>query len=226
MKGKGFAAAGLLALALLPAPARAERALLVSTQVGFNHARFTGDIDESISGDKTGLALGVACHWRLTSFLTLQPEVSYTMKGNSYGTEVDPVVGGITYYGTYETMYALDYIEVPLLVRLAAPLGMVRPVLVGGPYLGWKVVEKFHINGPDDDDYFETTRFGKTFDLGYSAGAGFEIGSDTRMMTIEARYSESLTSCEKPEFNEDIRNRELRYSVGWKQSWQGIFSAP
>lgn len=224
---RGLAAlvAGLVCSALMSAvEARAGRAIEIETKAGCAFAKFTGEAD----GDektKTGFVGGIAVGIPMGSTLVLEPQILYAMKGTSYGTVTDPTIDGATYYGTFNQMFALDYIEMPVLVRARFGQGVVRPSVAAGPYVGWKVLEKFHLNGPGHNDLAAENDAGRALDLGYTGGAGLEFGPTKGMITLEARYSRSLTSIQKTEYGGDVRNNDLRVTLGWRQEWPKTFGA-
>jgi hypothetical protein len=91
--------------------------------------------------------------------------------------------------GTEDTTVTLDYVEVPVLLRLNAgsqSRGGVNVYGVVGPSFAWKLKGKFNFEDGVDDQT-------AGFDIGISAGAGVEI---TRFI-IEGRYTQGLRSIAK-----------------------------
>jgi hypothetical protein len=221
-------AAGMALLGMLVAGgARADHDIYIETRGGFNAARWTGGEASQISGpvrDKTGFVLGVGVHVPLNPRFTLEPEVSYVMKGTSFGNVTDPVFDGTTYVGTFNQLWAMDYLELPVLLRANLSNGPIRPVLVGGPFVAWKALEKQRLNGPGDDDYEGKSDDMRLFDYGLTAGVACEIGHLENCITLEARYTTSLGNVPRPQFDGTLHNSDVRFLVGWKQRFPGLMS--
>lgn len=202
------------ALSLLSVPARAGMPLWLESRGGATFSQF---LEDPGAKQKTGFAGSIAFHLGLNDWLTFQPELGYVMKGTSYGTEVDPVIGEDVYPGTFEILYAADYIEAPLLMRARLRGGMVRPHLVAGPVIGWKVVEKFRLLGTDDLSGEGIAM--RPFDLAVAGGLAFEFGPADRCLTLEARYTRGMVDALKDEYIGTVKNQDLRVTLGWKSTW-------
>jgi hypothetical protein len=168
---------GLLAGLLAPPPARAD--IRIGVKAGGNVARPTGlqawDPSAPLKS-KSGFTGGVFLARNFGRYVTVQWEVLYTMKGAVY-TSPD---GGVT-----ETLTA-DYLEVPLLLKLRAPLAVIQPFVFAGPTVGFKLQEKLETNGE------ETPVSGpilKNNDYGAIFGAGLNLGPS---FMFDVRYSQGL----------------------------------
>lgn len=217
-RGAHALVAGLLVVACSYAgAARAERTIEIETRVGFGLTKFTGDDPDAKL--KTGFAGTIAVHVPVNEWLTVEPEMSYAMKGTSYGEVTDPLIEGTTYVGTFEQLYSMDYVEMPVLLRAHTSGALVRPAIVAGPVLGWKVVEKFTLNGPGTADPYGTGHSAKALDFGLAAGLGLDIGPADHCLTLEARYTSGLSNFLKPEAGGSLKNSDMRVQVGWKKIW-------
>jgi hypothetical protein len=213
-------AAALVALTMMGAgTASAERQLFLETHGGYNQSKITGDVP---TVNKSGFVGGVAVHLPLQSHTSLQIEANYASKGGSYGTAANPVYQGTVYTGTYNQVYALDYLELPVMGRLTLSSGRIRPSLMAGPYVGWKVLEKAHlVSGNDGSTGIKADNY-RRMDLGATAGVGLEIGPPERAATVEVRYSYGLTNALRPEYVQTVNNNDLRVTVGWKVAYPAI----
>jgi hypothetical protein len=108
----------------------------------------------------------------------------------------------------------------PVLLHVVVGNAVLRPALLVGPYVAWKVLEKVHLNGSGDSDFEGENDAARAIDLGYAGGLALEMGPSLRCVTLEARYSSSLQNIQKPEYDGDVHNCELRITLGWKQVWQ------
>jgi hypothetical protein len=125
-------AAVALLLGTLPAAAqRSSRA--VGFQAGYASARLRTEGFDALSS-REGVYVGIYYRARILSWLTLQPEVDFTIKGG------EVPLGGIT---TSLNSLQLDVgvLEIPLLLKVAPPYRRerLRPFVFGGASLGLEV---------------------------------------------------------------------------------------
>ena len=102
----------------------------------------------------------------------------------------------------------LAYIEMPVLVRLAATRGRFRPVVFGGPAPALRIgcdLQVIDPNTPIRATCAETTvpPF-RDFDFGLVAGGGVEIRWPQSALALEARYTAGLRSVLE---GLDVKNR-------------------
>jgi hypothetical protein len=123
MRYRLMAACLLLAAAPAPAAAQGQRFDL-GFQLGYSRARFTADqvgLDESRSGSLFGLFLGMP----LAGPLRAQAELFLAKKGGGVTTAFETV--------PVQLSLQLVYIEMPVLARLAIPIGSrLHPTVFGG----------------------------------------------------------------------------------------------
>ncbi len=188
-------------LLVLPRPSMAG--VQFGVKVGGNLARITGpDFDGAPLKDRIGVVGGVFLAFNLGPFITIQPEVLYTMKG----VRMEETVGDVTFS---EKIYG-DYIEIPLLLKLRIPTGSISPVVFAGPAVGFKLSEKFEMNGESVPD----TTLLKDNDYGAIFGAGLDFG---RHLMLDVRYSMGLQKVFKVIEGEtpiDVKNGVWSASVG------------
>jgi len=196
-----------LVLALLSPPAAAQNRPAVGVYGGVNFAKFGGD-DVGDVDTRTGFQAGAFASIPLGRIVSLVPGVAYSQQG----TGVD-VGGGIS--GTFK----LDYVEVPLLLKLAAPLQgspKVRPFAVLGPALGFEVGCKVKAQSGsqsaevDCDDPALGLQT-KSVEFGLHFGAGIEVSQ----FFLGLRYQLSLTSLDDSGADADIKNRVLAIVAGY-----------
>lgn len=125
-------AAAALLLGAVPAVAqRSSRA--VGFQAGYANARLRTEGFDALS-NREGAYVGVYYRARILSWLTLQPEVDFTIKGG------EVPLGGIT-TGVRSLILDLGVLEIPVLVKVAPPYRResIRPFVFGGASLGLEV---------------------------------------------------------------------------------------
>ncbi|HRI59954.1 MAG TPA: porin family protein [Saprospiraceae bacterium] len=125
----------------------------------------------------------------ITTFMSLRPELLFSMKGGSFSSDNSPV-------GTLETRYNLSYIEVPLSLDFDLPFFIDIHAGLQGSFL---VGNKVKLNGSTttlNDDFFNNAEYG------YHIGGGIDLGN----IGIHARFQQSLSSFANSEGSFEPRN--------------------
>lgn len=197
----------LLAAVLAPAPAQAGARLglkagIVTSQLGSDLADLKW---RSGAGGGASLAFG------LTPNVELVPELLWLRKGSTF-TENDVEIGGID-FGTVRTGIDLDYVTVPVLLRLrTATPGPVNFMLTVGPTFAFKVNEKIGVSGLVD--YSLDSDQVETFDFGAAIGAGLLGSTGGLNWTLEGRYEQGMTDVSKLPFGGDLKNGSVQVFAG------------
>jgi len=166
-------------LFLLVSPSILKADVQFGLRVGGNSAKLTGNDLEDIEAtlkSKIGFVGGIFLAFNLGKMVTIEPEILYTMKGGA----VEDTTGEYS-----EKIYG-DYLEIPLLIKVKLPLGSIKPVIFAGPAVGFKLKEKYELNGeelPLEEKILKNNDYGAIF------GAGLDIG---RHFMIDVRYSLGL----------------------------------
>ena len=132
----------------------------------------------------------------LNGAIAIQPEVMYAQKGLKGR---DPFAGS-------PFKFNLDYIDIPVLVRVGPPGFKV----LAGPSFNFNIRAKGTEEGEADEDFKDEI---EPFEFGLVIGAGF-YGS---ILIVEGRYQEGLTNVAKSSFiddDESYRNRSFAALVG------------
>ncbi|GLC24485.1 porin family protein [Roseisolibacter agri] len=207
MRVRTLLAATVTLSATLVAPIAAQPVARPAPRLGVlagaSIATLSGDpVDEW--GNRTGFVAGAALTVPLTSVVSFQPEVLFAQKGAALSED------GFT------ATFKLDYVEVPLLLRVDMPTtgSAVRPHLFAGPALAFKASCDVEASGQgvsasrpcrdianeeDEEDL-------KSFDAGLMLGGalGFDIGR--QRLNVGARYTLGLTKLVSAD---DVRNRAI-----------------
>lgn len=210
---------GCLLLLLIPflAPSPAEGQFTVKG--GINLVDVFGD-DVEASDTRPRLAGGVGFDMFDLGPFTLAPEIYYAQKG------ADNFQSRLAAGEAAEI--SLAYVEIPVLVRLAIPLGGTRlqTYLAGGPVFGWQLDCQVRADaaGAEEDcgqllggqDQLEETL--KEFEQGMMIGAGFafEVIRGMGAVTLDARYARGLTRLSEAEDGPRIQNRALSVLLGYR----------
>lgn len=196
---------------------------------GLTMATFTSEFDadevlESNYDERLGFAAGVWMNLGPDVGFSLQPEILYVQKG----AKLEHVMVVNSTWGDKE--YQLDYVEVPLLLRLNIPVAEASGFYVmGGPAFAFnvkadRVVEFEDGNGVEvlREDIDELV---KDTETSWIVGVGVQAG----IMTIEGRYSISMDTIleegvraepaagdgEKPNMATDLKNEVVAVMVGF-----------
>ncbi|WP_022836511.1 porin family protein [Salisaeta longa] len=195
--------ATLLLLAFFALPAQAQESpLKIGLRGGFAQSTVYGD-DVAQSDYRPGFSGGLFATYVVNDAFSIQPEVLYTVKGGK----------NIEFEGTTSDLrWRLDYIQVPVLLKLSAPLnGVITPRLYVGPQVSFLVGAEQ--NGVDVDDSLKSVDFGGV--------AGGEIGLDVSSFTggvldeiaLDARYGLGLVALDDTAGELDVKNGTFTSSL-------------
>lgn len=191
-----------MTIIMIASPALAD--VQFGLRAGANSARLSGqdiqDFSDTIK-NKSGLVAGIFFSINLGKALTIQPEILYTMKGATL-SDPNPEYSG--------KLYA-DYVEIPILLKLKIPLPLVQPLVFAGPSVGFKLREKYVINGQNielQESLFKNNDYGAIF------GAGLDLGHH---LQFDVRYSlglKKVISTIEGESTPDIKNGVWSATIG------------
>ena len=139
---------------------------------------------------KLGVVEGASARFALSSRFYVQPEALYVMKGFSYGqSDQTDTSGNVT--GTVETLLAVDYVQIPLLVGYELPpRGQFQSALYAGPMIGFEVRERFVTTG-DTDVSTNVDQFLNT-DYGLSLGTRVGMAGGPGLWELDMRFDHGL----------------------------------
>ena len=171
---------------------------------GLNFANFHGEDTEGMNlNSKMGFCAGGFITYSINDVLAIQPEVLFTMKGTKWETGVATIT------------YSLNYLEIPVLVRLSMPnQRSVVPSLFVGPYLAIKLSSeaKLESGGVSEDlDWGEDV---KATDFGVVCGGGVDFALGSMKVTVDARYTLGLASMYESDADTDVKNGVISLMVG------------
>jgi hypothetical protein len=151
--------------------------------VNFANLQVSEDPDEIPFDSRVGLVAGGFVTWTIGDRFSIQPEGLFSQKGAKFTVE-----------GTEATV-AIDYVEVPVLIRFSAPASDQTSIHVfAGPSLGFKARAKGTAEGTDvSDEEADLSDQVESVDVGLVVGAGIEIGR----VTIDGRYTWGLRNLAK-----------------------------
>jgi opacity protein-like surface antigen len=172
----------------------------------------------------TGFTGGVGLNYSLSgdNFLSVQPELLYSQKGFS----AEGGIIGVNYEGDYK----LNYLELPLLVKIGFGTESIAAYVNAGPSVAYLLdgrvngrVSAFGI-GTDYEEKLEFTdnpSIGNIneieanrieFGLNFGGGIGFNFAENSTLF-FDIRYNLGLTDYDK---NQDSKNRVIALTAGVK----------
>jgi len=213
MKKLFFVAAGLIGLVGVNAQEKTETPQF-GIKTSLNVSSFRGD-DVKDDNYKIGWGAGVYYHIPLNQTLAVQPEVNYSRIGAKYTNDV---VNTENLKTTYTNETTLDYIQVPVLLKIYP--GESRFNFEVGPQIGFnmyasnKAKYNSYVNGTpiatetksDIKDNIEKVDFGAVAGLGYNITDNVNVG---------VRYYLGLNDTFKKEANLDAKNHAFTFGVGY-----------
>jgi hypothetical protein len=155
---------------------------------GVNFASFRGaaDLDTGVQmiapGTRTGFVGGAFIAIAAGESLVIQPEALFTQKGARYTS------------GGNELVYEVDYLEVPLLLKVRLGGSSARGSLFAGPTAGFRVrstVVGRSAGGEETSN--DTSDQIRSVDWGLALGGGVDIAAGTGTLTLEGRYTLGLS---------------------------------
>ncbi len=174
-------------------------------KIGLNIANVIGD-DAADSEAKWGLNGGAFLNLGINSAVSFQAELLFTQKGARW-TSTNP------WFGDVEVTAALDYFELPVLLKLSWPVpGRTVPSVMFGSYFATKLsatgtLDIAGVSTSVDIDDVKSSDYGLVF----AAGLDFLVG--TGRIVLDGRYSLGLTSVD--EAGSDLKNGTLSVTVGY-----------
>ena len=158
----------------------------------------SGDDDSSSLDSRIGAVFGVFYSLPIGPF-GLQAEGLYSMKG-----------GRTTIAGSASTL-ELDYLEVPVLLRVRFGSSQRHFFVLGGPAVGFRMRAKGVTEFSGSTEAIDLADQVKEFDVGIAGGGGMEMGR----LVLDGRYTFGLTDVDK-DAGSRTKNRVLSVTAGFR----------
>ena len=180
-------ALGLVLTVLAAVPVSAQT-FDFGLEAGANFSNFLGNDASSpgaLNGYKLGFVGGAFLSLNIGNVIAIRPEILYEQKG-------------VQYTGTSSTT-ELDYVEVPILLKLSLGLPLVNPAIILGPSFAWNTVAQ---SGGNDLSGVNTS------DVGLVGGLEFDISK----FFISGRYELGLDNVTT---GKNIQNGTITVLMGY-----------
>ena len=180
------------------AAAASAQGLELGVKGGLSLAEFSGGDNafDAAEGSRKGLVAGAFLAVPLGGAVSLQGEALFAQKGSAY------------HFDDLDTTVKLDYVEVPVLLKARFGAAGLRPYVLAGPYVGFRL--RARATGEVGAAAMDLEDETKTTDYGVTAGAGLELGR----LLVEARYAHGLGGIAADEIDDDIDNAVWSVLVG------------
>ena len=165
---------------------------------------------DSIGGPlyRTNVVAGASISLWLNRTFVFEPGLEFAQKGTKsldrWGNSDQIILWDAT----------LSYVEMPLLLRMGlGSVNVVRPYVVAGPELAFKVSCKLSVQGASARGYScaDLTAATESFDYGVIAGVGVDFRIGRQVLTALGRYDGGLRNAF---VGNDGRSREFAALVG------------
>lgn len=165
--------------------ARAE--ITFGAKVGMTAASITETPEgwEDDAGYSFGFTGGGYLNYSFNRYLSIQPELLYSMKGTEAVLVEDYL----------DLTVHFDYIELPVLLKYNLPLeGGFRPFVFGGPCIAYLLESELSVSTiilSADADFSSVSH---TNDFAVVLGGGFACSIGDRLFTLDLRYQRGFTN--------------------------------
>jgi Outer membrane protein beta-barrel domain len=182
----------------------AQSPIEIGGKIGLNFASLSGNDVPQGNSSRTGFLIGGFMSYKFAPFFGLEPEIFYSAKG---------ATGSV---GTGESYtIALNYFEVPVLLKFYVPLAPGTPVnlnVFAGPDFNFNVSSSLDetVSGQTNNTDISNDVSGFDFDVVFGAGVGFKVGITD--LIFDLRYSLGLGSAATN--NLDLKNRAFTLTGG------------
>jgi hypothetical protein len=159
--------------------------------------QLTSDIggNSATSDRKIGIEAGIFGEFPINRLLSIQPEVVLVQKG---GEETSQSFGN--------SSLTLNYVDVPLLLKINAPVdGNLQPFIFGGPYAGYLIEATTNSEGESQD----LTEFLNEIHYGLKVGVGINIGP----IMLDARYDMGIANLYKEDESLDGLDSDFKITT-------------
>ncbi len=186
MKKINFLLVALLALFIaLPANAQVKLGVIGGVNIANLNGEDVGGAKIDFS-NRTAFGVGGVLDVGLNENVALSFEPMYLQKGAEF-SETDPDLGTATFTSK------ANYLEVPVLLKIAFGTGSARPYLMAGPTIGFNLSSKFELSVPGFSAEIDADKVTKSTDFGLVGGAGVSFTAGTSSIFVEGRYSLGLS---------------------------------
>jgi len=196
----------------------------LGVQGGINLAGVSMDPEQDgfETGTLTRLMAGAIINYNFSPLLGIQAEPAYIQKGSS--VDITGRENGFDIKG--EGNIRMDYIEIPVLLKLTFNTPQVQPFLLAGASASFLIgdakltLDKITANGQDVTDQVpaetkDQTQKSKSTDFGLNFGGGLMFAAGAADIFLEGQYVLRLTNInDEPNDDTKIKNKGIQIKLG------------
>ena len=209
-------------LVLLIKPVNAQVQIGVQAGVNLTEANLNADIFNTAL--RTRAIIGGIVSYDFLPLLSLRTEPAYVQKGVKVDAAID--LANIL-NGTAEGTISANYFEIPILLKLSLPSGIIKPYLIAGGSIAFLLgdakltVDKATLNGQDVTNNLPSNVKEQTFkikstDFILCLGGGITIPIGLLSLFVEGRYDLGLTDLSEGPYSFDLGIVNVDYDTEFK----------
>ena len=187
------------------------KSVSLGLQAGVDVADLAGSDNEFAPHDRFGFIGGGFVKLSTPGRFALQLDVLYVQKGGEENTDNTP--------DTKPDQFFVNYLEFPLLFKVALSTSGVRPELFVGPSVAFELSCTFDPFPGGESLPLDCADFGietRSVDVGVAFGANLDIPLGSGFLVVDGRGIVGLSSIDASDADLDIRNRILALMVGYR----------
>lgn len=170
---------------------------------GVAFSQLSGSSATNNFSSRFGFTVGALMYYKLSDMFGVQPSFVYVMKG------AVKKVGGV------QMTFQLDYIELPVLVRISFPVSTtITPYITAGAAVSYNLqaIVTSNASGASTQEISDIRKI----DYGISAGGGMQMYIANQKFIIDARYTFGLSGIDDAEIDPlDLKHRSFAIVLGW-----------
>jgi hypothetical protein len=194
----------LVFVSMMSFSASAQSKMGIGIKAGLNMASVGGDGTDNYKS-RMGLYAGALFEVQFSDMFAGQIEAAYSMEG----AKEEGTMMGVAYTATVK----LDYLEIPILLKVILPVPAVNPYIIVGPALGINLgaTVTAEAGGQTHDTDIKDAISGTDFGLAFGAGVAIPMG-----LIVELRYTLGLSNINKD--NDTVKNHNNVFAIlaGWE----------
>jgi hypothetical protein len=187
-----------LVLGVLTVSQASAQKFNLGLEAGTNFANFIGsDVsNNSLNGSRLGLVGGAFLALNFGDSFAIRPEILYSQKGGK---------------DTSNNTYQMDYVEVPVLLKLSLGTPVVNPGILAGPSFSWNTVAQVADSGGNSSSIQNVN----TSDIGFIVGAEVDIDKFFVTGRYEMGFNNIVTAIPGSSGGANVQNGIITAMIGY-----------
>jgi hypothetical protein len=196
-------------LAAASIDANAQGKIALGLKAGINLANVSLDpAPDATKSARMGFLFGGIFEYTLNNMIALQAQPAYCQRGG--------VLEGTVFGESVKSTTKLDYLEIPLLVKLTFGSAEMKPYVFAGPNIAilLSAKTKAEVGANTQEEDIDKANLNST-DMGLDIGAGIGYWLKADMgIFLDARYSLGLTDIDKQSSDYTVKSGDIKICAG------------